>query len=147
MIIWRTTSYRGTWNNQHPGHLWYGMADYSKCSLLYLNEFLKSSEEGLGTWETPRVDALVLQSCVSAVMISSFVSRTGAFPLMHLYISVDKKLSLLISKVCHPKSFIKSAPLVLIKSKFPVIIRAALLWSLQIRSLVCSEHEPQTETA
>ena len=103
---------------------------------VYLYEFQKRSEEGLGTCKIPRVEALVLQSCVPAVMISSLLRLTWAFPLMHLYmyISVDKKLSLLIHRVCNPKSF-TSAPLVLIKSKLPVMMRAALLWSLQIYSL------------
>ena len=56
-------------------------------------------------------------------MISSLVNLTWAFPLMHwyMYISVDKKCSLLIHRVCNPKSFIKS--LVLIKSKLPVMMR------------------------
>ena len=105
-----------------------------KCSWFISKQVPKKFGGGLGDCKIPRAEALVLQSCVSAVMISSLVNLTCAFPLMHLYmyISVDKKCYLLIYRVCNPKSFIKSATLVLIKSKLPVMIHAVLLWGLQI---------------
>ena len=105
-----------------------------QCSPFISKQVPKKFGGGLGNYKTPRVEALVLQSCVSAIMISSLVNLTWAFPLMHLYmyISVNKKCSLLIYRVCNPKSFIKSAPVVLIKLKLQVMMRAVLLWGLQI---------------